>query len=212
MRSSGLSEECKSHLGKSRKALTKQARGPPASAFNYHMLRTNHWSTFLAHWHLTSQQLQSIPPIEFHLCSCLKKSNEIGWKFVKSKQTLSSFWVIIIASTLWSTSDLNIMFHTQTDFQICLWVIFFFGSACLSWLRVQAFFHKTVRVCHVYCNFKIGFTCRITVIFGTLKDESLLINILASNICFSYRNMFQNGVDALLKIVDAFLTKAQNFI
>ena len=46
-------------------------------------------------------------------------------------------------------------------------------------LRVRAFFHKTVRVCHVYCNFKIGFMCRITVIFGTLKDGSLLINNLA---------------------------------
>ena len=72
-------------------------------------------------------------------------------------------------------------------------------------------FHKTVRVCHVYCNFKIGFTCRITVIFGTLKDGSLFINTLASNICFSYRNMFQNGVDALSKIVDAFLSKSSKF-
>ena len=78
-------------------------------------------------------------------------------------------------------------------------------------LRVRAFFHKTVRVCHVYCNFKIGFTCRITVIFGTLKDGSLLINTLASNICFSYRNMFQNGVDALSKIADAFLSKSSKF-
>ena len=78
-------------------------------------------------------------------------------------------------------------------------------------LRVRAFFHKTVRVCHVYCNFKIGFTCRITVIFGTLKDGSLLNNTLASNICFSYRNMFQNGVDALSKIVDAFLSKSSKF-
>ena len=64
-------------------------------------------------------------------------------------------------------------------------------------LRVRAFFHKTVRLCHVYCNFKIGCTCRITVIFGTLQDVSLLINTLVSNISFSYRNMFQNGVDAL---------------
>ena len=78
-------------------------------------------------------------------------------------------------------------------------------------LRVRAFFHKAVRVCHVYCNFKIGFTCRITVIFGTLKDGSLLINTLASNICLSYRNIFQNGVDALPKIVDAFLSKSSNF-
>ena len=80
-----------------------------------------------------------------------------------------------------------------------------------SSLRVRAVFHKTVRVCHVYCNFKLGFTCLITVIFGTLKDGSLLINTLASNICFSYRNMFQNGVDALSKIVDTFLSKSSKF-
>ena len=78
-------------------------------------------------------------------------------------------------------------------------------------LRVRAFFHKTVRICHVYCTFKIGFTCRITVILGTLKDESPLINTLSSNTCFSYRNMFQNGVDALSKIVDAFLSKSSKF-
>ena len=85
--------------------------------------------------------------------------------------------------------------------------------AYFSWtvLRVRAVFHKTVRICHVYCNFKLGFTCRITVIFGTLKDGSLLINTLASNICFSYRNVFQNGVDALSKIVDAFLSKNSKF-
>ena len=81
-----------------------------------------------------------------------------------------------------------------------------------NYLRVRAFFHKTVRVCHVYCNFKIGFTCWITVIFGTLKDgRRLLINTLVSNICFTYRNMFQNGVDALSKIVDAFLSKSSKF-
>ena len=78
-------------------------------------------------------------------------------------------------------------------------------------LRVREVFHKTVRVCHVHCNFKLGFTCRITVIFGKLKDGSLLINTLASNICFSYRNMFQNGVDALSKIVDPFLSKSSKF-
>ena len=81
----------------------------------------------------------------------------------------------------------------------------------INFLRVRAFFHKTVRVCHLYCNFKVGFTCRITVTFGTLKDGSLLISTLASNICFSYRNKFQNGVDALSKIVDAFLSKSSKF-
>ena len=77
--------------------------------------------------------------------------------------------------------------------------------------RVRAVFHKTVRVCHFYWNFKLGFTCPITVIFGTLKDGSLLTNTLASSICFSYKNMFQNGVDSLSKIVDAFLSKSSKF-
>ena len=72
-------------------------------------------------------------------------------------------------------------------------------------------FHKTVGVCHVYCNFKLGYMCRVTVIFGTLKDGSLLINILASNICFSYRNIFQNGIDPLSKIGGAFLSKSSKF-
>ena len=63
----------------------------------------------------------------------------------------------------------------------------------------------------VNCNFKISFTCQIAIIFGTLKNGSLLINTLASNICFSYRNIFQNGVDALSKIVDAFLSKSSKF-
>ena len=90
-------------------------------------------------------------------------------------------------------------------------VVLISGTFFIFALRVRAFFHKTVRVCHVYCNFKIGFKCRITVIFGTLKDGSLLINTLASKICLSYRNMFQNGVDALSKIVDAFLSKSSKF-
>ena len=92
---------------------------------------------------------------------------------------------------------------------LLLFVVFYVKTSCA--LRVWAFFHKTVRVCHIYCNFNIGFTWRITVIFGTLKDGSLLINTLASNICFGYRNMFQNGVDALSKIVDAFLSKSSKF-
>ena len=41
--------------------------------------------------------------------------------------------------------------------------------------------------------------------FGTLKDGSLEINSLALNNCFSYRNVFQNGVSALSKIVLIFV-------
>ena len=48
-------------------------------------------------------------------------------------------------------------------------------------------------------------------IFGTLKDDSLKINSLASNNCFSHRNVFQNGVNTLSKIVNHFLSKSTNF-
>ena len=117
-------------------------------------------------------------------------------------------WILISTILIWNEREIK--FKTQCTLQCPIW-------ACIvaKWafwlLRVRAFFHKTVWVCHVYCNFKIGFTCRITVIFGTLKDGSLLVNSLSSNTCFIYRNMFQNGVDALSKIVDAFLSKSSKF-
>ena len=77
-----------------------------------------------------------------------------------------------------------------------------------SELRVRTFFHQSFQVYHVYCNFFLGYICPITVNFGTLKDGNLLINIFASNNCFSDKNILQNLVDALSKIDDAFLTKS----
>ena len=71
-------------------------------------------------------------------------------------------------------------------------------------LRVRTFFHQAFQVYHVYCKFILDYICRITVSFGTLKDGSFLINSFASNISFSDTNMFQNGVNALSKIDDAF--------
>ena len=60
--------------------------------------------------------------------------------------------------------------------------------------------------------FVIYYTCRTIVIFGTLKDDSLEINILALNNCFSHRNIFQNGVNTLSKMVNHFCQKAQIFL
>ena len=53
-----------------------------------------------------------------------------------------------------------------------------------------------------------------TVIFGTLKDDSLEINSLASNNCFSHRhdrNVFQTGVNTLSTMVNHFLSKNSKF-
>ena len=43
--------------------------------------------------------------------------------------------------------------------------------------------------------------------FGTMKDDSLSINILASNYCLCDRIIFQNGVNSFSKIVNHFLKK-----
>ena len=74
--------------------------------------------------------------------------------------------------------------------------------------RVWGFFHKTVRVWHVYCNFKLGYTCKITGTLGTLKDRSLLSNIW---FCNKQNNIFQNGVDALSEIVNVVLLETSKF-
>ena len=66
---------------------------------------------------------------------------------------------------------------------------------------VKRFFIRLFGSATFTATFNLGFMCWFTVIFGTLKDGSLLINTLASNICFSYSNMFQNGVKALSKLV-----------
>ena len=126
-----------------------------------------------------------------------RKIVHISSKSLKRSTFLIPKWHLKVGNGFWGLGSTSLSNPNPPGFQLAL--------------RVRAVFHKTVRVCHVYCNFKIGFTCRITVIFGTLKDGSLLINTLASNICFSYRNMFQNGVDALSKIVDAFLSKSSKF-
>ena len=48
-----------------------------------------------------------------------------------------------------------------------------------------------------------------------MKDGSLKINSLALNNCFSHKNVFQNGVNALSKMVlktPVFCQKAQIFV
>ena len=88
--------------------------------------------------------------------------------------------------------------------------------------------NNTNRVCHVWGNFYPGYMCWTTTIFGIMKDGSPEINSLALNNCFSYRNVFQNGVNALSKMVFKiffffvflflfcfvlfFCQKAQNFV
>ena len=74
-------------------------------------------------------------------------------------------------------------------------------------IKTTVWVFNTNRVWHV---------CRTTVLFGTLNDDSLDMNNLALNNCFSYRNVFQNGVNASSKMFFFFFFffchKAQNFV
>ena len=76
------------------------------------------------------------------------------------------------------------------------------GNKQWECIKATVWVFNTNRVCHVWCNFNPGYNlkCRTTVILCTLKDGSLQ-NSLALNSCFSYRNVFQNGVNALSKMV-----------
>ena len=55
-------------------------------------------------------------------------------------------------------------------------------------------------------TFQLGHFCLITVILEDWKMN--LINICASNHCFSYWNIFQNGVNAVSKADDTLSTKS----
>ena len=48
----------------------------------------------------------------------------------------------------------------------------------------------------VFC-FVLFIEWRVYLVVCSLKDGSLCINTLASDNCFGYRNIFQNGVSAL---------------
>ena len=55
--------------------------------------------------------------------------------------------------------------------------------------------------CHVWNNFKPGYTCWTTIIFGILEESSLTFNNLPLINDFSYRNVLQNGAKVLTKMV-----------
>ena len=74
-------------------------------------------------------------------------------------------------------------------------------------------FH-TGGICHVWCNFEPGYTCRTTIIFETVKGNRLKINSLPTKYGCSYNNVLQNGVNSLSKNVFkklGFLPKTSKF-
>ena len=85
---------------------------------------------------------------------------------------------------------------------VVVFFFFVFLFVCFCFFFVVVCFGFTMLTATLYWVTCVGFPW----FFGTMKDASLLINIFASNHCFSYRNIFQNDVDALSKL-DAFYKK-----
>ena len=61
-----------------------------------------------------------------------------------------------------------------------------FKNGVNPFLRVESLFVGTDRDCHVWCKFNLVIPFRITVNFGTMIENSLLINTLASNLKILY--------------------------
>ena len=80
--------------------------------------------------------------------------------------------------------------------------------------RLRSLFFKNDWVCHGWCNFQPGYTCRTTLIFGTPKDDCLLINNLApNNFQFQPQKRLSKWRQHISKMVKHFFCqKAQNRI
>ena len=58
-------------------------------------------------------------------------------------------------------------------------------------LRIRAFFHKVVGVCHVYFNFKLGYRCRITTFLEQRKIEVIQLIFLHQTIVLATGTYFK---------------------
>ena len=90
----------------------------------------------------------------------------------------------------------------ETQFGYQTWILLYLYFKEYGWFFIRLF-TATFTWLHVY-----------TYIMEQWKMEVIHLwwfSILAPNGCFSYRNFFQNGVDALSKISNAFLSKISKF-
>ena len=69
----------------------------------------------------------------------------------------------------------------------CLPLIFIYTNA--KFVNPAKRHMESYEIFHVYCIFYSGFMCQTTVIFGIMKDGSIVLNTLASWNCFTCRNL-----------------------
>ena len=136
------------------------------------------------------------------------------YRFIKDRKGLGLFVCLLFVCLFFFL----FLFFFCFCFCFCLCFCFFQLNALfhklklfMNHLRLRSLFVETAWACHVWFNFLPGYTCRTTVIYGTLKDDSLLIDILASNNCLIHRILFQNSVNTLSKMVNHLLSKRLKF-
>ena len=106
---------------------------------------------------------------------------------------MANSWIVTLVMTChfhWSAVLMPLPTWNHTD-------CYAFGQG----IKATVWVFETNQVCHVWCNFSPGYSCRTTVIFEMLKAGTLQIYSLALNKDFSHRNVFQNGVNSLSKMV-----------
>ena len=103
-------------------------------------------------------------------------------------------WASFVSASVWYRKFSCAQCHTGIQPAVSLW----YNS---SRTRI----YRIIPPLHLISNSLVQLLTWLKVLecrnFGPLKDDSLSINILASNKCFSHRNVFQNAVSSLSKTV-----------
>ena len=110
------------------------------------------------------------------------------WFILKNK--------IVLLSASQQKYKMSLLFINGSIFSLFSVASFLVWDWCYSkigGLRVQVLssLHKNGGIYHVYCNFSLGFMRPIAVIFGIMRDGSLLTHSLASFNCFSLKTYFR---------------------
>ena len=125
-----------------------------------------------------------------------------------------------MASIIWSKSlTIQIITNTlpkrkelHTHYIKCLRVMYAVKLCTLENCRFKALRVRTVSKRHVRSSmFTATFKLVSRVIFGTMKDGSLVINTLASFKCLTWRSLFWNGANdmsEMVNMINGFLSKS----
>ena len=134
-------------------------------------------------------------------CNCLFQFRQ--WKFYFKVWSFGFIvWSVFFIVGALNSPHLLVVAECTNGFRLCSMILISLQKleGIRQLLRLRKFSLRHDWVCLVQL-LTYSYTCRITVIFGTLKDCSHQINSWALDSWFSYRNVFQNSINALSKMI-----------